>query len=148
MFEVNGTSLVVFGSFAVYMTVMNKLFFAPMFHVTQARQALIDEAIVRAQKASDDFSQLTTRCEKKLKDAREKAHKTLQSTVDETRQKATDIKTQARNESSQHVLEQTQALDQAAQQCYDSLKSQQNEFVTLVADKVKASSSRSASLVS
>ena len=53
MFEVNGTSLVVFGSFVVYMTVMNKLFFAPMFHVTQARQALIDEAIVRAQKASD-----------------------------------------------------------------------------------------------
>jgi F0F1-type ATP synthase membrane subunit b/b' len=148
MFEVNGTSLVVFGSFAVYMAVMNKLFFAPLFQVTQARQVLIDTALEKAQAASEKHAELTASCEQKLKDARERAHKTIQTVVDETRLKAAGIKTQARNEANDQVQKQTEALDQAASQCYESLKGQQDQFVSMLADKIKASSSRTASLVS
>lgn len=145
MFELNGTSILVFGSFAVYMTVMNKLFFTPMFNVIQSRQALIEGAIATAQAAAEQNAKTTQECEEKIRATRDTAQKNIQVVVDAAREKASGIKAEARQEALTQIESKTQELDQAAIQCYDSLQNQKEDFVRLIAEKV---SSRVTSLVS
>ena len=145
MFEVNGTSIIVFGSFAVYMAVMNKLFFTPMFSVIQSRQALIEGAMTTAQSAAEHAAKTTKECEDKIRSTRETAQKNIQVVVDAARDQASGIKTSARETAIAQIESKTKELDHAAAQCYDALQNQKEDFVRLIAEKV---SSRSASLVS
>ena len=147
MFELNGTSIIVFGSFAVYMAVMNKLFFTPMFNVTQSRQALIESAIVAAQVAIEHTAKTSKECEEKIRSTREIAQKNIQVIVDAARDQASGIKVSARQDAVTQIETKTQELDEAASNCYDSLQGQKADFVQLIAEKV-SSHNRSASLVS
>lgn len=148
MFDVNGTVVVVFGSFAVYMVVMNKLFFAPMLRVTEERQSLINGAINTAQDVLTKQDALTKDCEAKLRQAREQAQQQLQGVVGEARTNADAVKASAREKALSQVQEQSQQLDKAATQWYETIKTQENEFATLISDKITAAGAKTKSLVS
>ncbi|EKE03891.1 MAG: hypothetical protein ACD_20C00134G0018 [uncultured bacterium] len=74
MLEINGTLIIVFISFLVFMVIMQKVFYAPIAEVRQERKNYIDKKLEHARSNREESDNITKDYESKITKARAKAN--------------------------------------------------------------------------
>lgn len=143
MMSLDGTCLIVFLSFFVFVWVMKPLFFDPMLALKQQRETHIQSGEVAAAQAAEKTKQLQNDYEARMAQARLKAQQLLGEKREQARQQAADRLARSR----QAVLEQHQSLaaqlESSQASAYQQLSSQQDDLVKVISQKVMVSFERS-----
>ncbi|MCA9788947.1 MAG: ATP synthase F0 subunit B [Cyanobacteria bacterium HKST-UBA06] len=138
MMTIDGTALIVFLSFFVFMLLMKPLFWEPMLALKQQRETHVQAGEVAAVQARQKAEQLETDVAKKMGEARQKAQDIIQKKRDEARARANQHLAQSRQSVVDQQRERSAQLEARQQAVSDELAGQRDEFVRLMADRVLA----------
>ena len=138
MFDFNGTLLLVFISFFIYMLIMKPLFFDRLMRILNEREAVINTAENKANDVAEKFKQLEAKTHQKLVDAHHQSQLTVREATATARTKACEIRDKAEQHAKDHVLQVITALHHSTKACYEELSPQRNEWAKAIIERLKS----------
>ncbi len=103
MFEFNATFLISMISFAVFILIMNRIFYKPILDVIEKRQKLINENYQCAKNSHDTAEMLLKQKDERLNDTLEKARKITQDKISQAEKEVQTILVGAKNASKERI---------------------------------------------
>lgn len=138
MFAIDGTLLVIFFSFLIFMMVLRSLFFEPVAQIKKTRVAAVKTATQAAESAGHDRTTAAETYAARIREAQQQALLSVQAKREEARQKAASHVAQARSAALSRVESQTDALRGAQESAYAALESEKQGYVAAIIAKLSA----------
>lgn len=139
MFDINGTFLIIFVSFIVFVVVMKGLFFDPLMQVISEREGLIEGAARATKQAAEKQQAVTQSIEQTLQAAYAKAQSLVQQQTDAAREKAQGLRQTAKAESLKQIDDNAKAFSTQSDAIYQELKHNQPQLAEQIKAKLQAS---------
>lgn len=144
MFDFNGTLIIVFVSFFIYMLIMKPLFFDRLMAVLGERDLVISTAENKANDVAEKFKQLEIETQQKLSAAHQNAQSTIKDATNQARLQASEMKSKAEEKAKSHITHVVTTLHESTQQCYDQLAPQKNEWAQSILSRLKQANNKEA----
>jgi len=136
MLSVNGTFLLVFISFVVFMLTMRAVFFEPVRKVKAERERKLTGDQNHAQAAALETTELSRSYEDALKQARAKALALVASLQTQARQEAQGTVLKARTRAQEDLDKRMGELHQWREETYHALSGERQNLTRMIVDKV------------
>lgn len=136
MLSLDGTFLVIFVSFVIFMFLMNGLFFNPILNIKTERDNAIEEGRKASEEAASKVAGLTRECEQKLAEARQKAQQMIQEKREGAKSKANSHVSSARQQALTEVEQKSAALQSTREDIYRSLQPEKDALAQSIIEKL------------
>jgi F-type H+-transporting ATPase subunit b len=124
MLEINGTLIVMAISFIIFMVVMQKIFYAPMYEVKEERNGYINENISSARKAQEEASNIAKNYDNNITQARIKANNLVMKSMADANQEKAELIKRVENEVNIQINTEKENISKDKNNAKEELKSQ------------------------
>lgn len=138
MISFDGTLILVFISFFVFMFLMKKVYFEPIFRIKEERERRMAEDREFAQKYAAEYGQLSLDYEAGLKKARLEAHQVIQEIRAKAKASAGETVAQARQRAQQELEKEMEALAGEREDTYRQMEAERRALANAIIQKVTA----------
>jgi F0F1-type ATP synthase membrane subunit b/b' len=145
MIQLDGTVLIVFLSFFVYMFLMKAIYFDPIMRIKHEREDSIDKGYQMATDADKKTVEIEETYQKSMVEARRKAQAVMQKYREEARAKASAQLHEARQQALTEIDQRVSELRQSQDSVYHQLEGQKDELAAMIAKKLSGSAQATAS---
>jgi F-type H+-transporting ATPase subunit b len=139
MLSLDGTFIVIFISFVVFMFLMRSLYFQPIMAIKTEREAVLEDGRETAETAAQKTVQISKDCQDQLAEARKKAQQVIQKKREQAKQSAAETLAKTREEALRRMEQQSTQLKATREEVYQELQSQREGFTQLIVQKVATS---------
>jgi F0F1-type ATP synthase membrane subunit b/b' len=136
MFQIDGTLIVIFVSFLVFMGLMKVIFFDPIMTIKDTRDQTIETEQKAAEVAAMKKTQLSQEYDNQLVEARRKALQLVQEKREWAKKQAAERVSSVREKANQETEQQTTLLKESREKIYQSLQAQRDEFARSIIEKL------------
>ncbi len=136
MLSIDGTFLVIFLSFFVFMVFMNGLFFKPIMKIKQERKQTIDTSHQAVKDVADKTAILSQEYQQQISEARRKAQQLIQEKRDWAKDQAGAHLGNARKDALDSLEHQTKQLKENRENVYQELQSHREALVETIIEKL------------
>lgn len=127
--QFDGTFIVVFISFMIFMFLMRQVYFEPVRQIKAQREQDKLGSVDAAAQLAKDAQKLNEDYAKDIQQARQKAQQHIQDARTEAQKQSSEVVGQARQQAEAELKETVESLKQQADQVYDELKVEQAQLV-------------------
>lgn len=136
MLSIDGTFIVIFLSFIIFMALMKVVYFAPIIQLKQKREEIMQADYQSMEAAIQKAEQLTSQQKEKLADARFKSQQIIQEKRELAKKTAAEKLSTSRQKMVSDLERQTAQLKSDRERTYEFLKTQQEEFAQTIVEKL------------
>jgi F-type H+-transporting ATPase subunit b len=139
MLSLDGTFLVMFLSFIIFMVLMQKIYFAPLMAIKHEREGAIDTGRNAAEEAAQKTAQLNREYEQQLGEAKRKAQQIVSEKRESAKGKAAEQVAAARQKALEEIESRSRQLNEARENVYQSLLPEREALSQTIIEKVAQS---------
>lgn len=139
MFAIDGTFLIMFFSFIVFMALMQKIYFSPLMAIKHEREGAIDTGRTSAEEAARKTAQLNVEYEQQLAEAKRKAQHIVSEKRDAAKGKAAEQVAAARQKALEEIETRSRQLNEARENVYQSLLPEREALAQTIIQKISHS---------
>ena len=134
--EFNATFLATIVSFIVFVFLMNKVLYAPILNVMEARKNFIADNLKTAEKNNAKSKKLAEKREEKLLEAKEDAKEAFQETIEEFKTQGDKVIADAQEIANDNVEQSKIELENISNEAKQSLKGSMVDLANDIVEKV------------
>ena len=134
--EFNATFLATIVSFIVFVFLMNKVLYAPILNVMEARKNFIADNLKTAEKNNAKSKKLAEKREEKLLEAKEDAKEAFQETIEEFKTQGDKVIADAQETAKGNVEQSKIELENVSNEAKQSLKGSMVDLANDIVEKV------------
>lgn len=138
MMTLDGTSILVFLSFLLFMGLMKSLFFEPLLQIKLERDTMVETSHQETQNSQKKAEEVEYEISLRLSQARHQSQTLIQEFREKARAQASELIATAKKQATEQMNAQKGVLHQAQDAVYQELRSEQDEWAQSIAQKVKA----------
>ena len=134
--EFNGTFFVTIISFLVFVFLMNKILYAPILSIMEARKSYINDNYNTAKENDAESEVLVAKKEEKIQQAKSDARQIYIETVDEYKAQKSDIVTEAQKNAAEELAKSAINLENITNETKEGLKHSMTDLANDIVEKV------------
>ena len=134
--EFNGTFFVTIISFLIFVFMMNRILYAPVLNIMEARKSYINDNYNTAKENDAETEELVAKKEEKIQQAKSDARQIYIETVDEFKTQKSDIVTEAQKNAAEELAKSAINLENLTNETKEGLKHSMTDLANDIVEKV------------
>ena len=134
--EFNATFLATIISFIVFVFAMNKILYAPILDIMEARKTYIRDNYDLAKKNDAKSEKLVAKKEEKLLEAKNEAREIYNETIEEFKTQKSEIVLEAQNSAKEELAKSVIELENLSNETKEGLKNSMTDLANDIVEKI------------